>query len=490
MKFKRARLQQILVFTILSLGLIASLVLVSKNQEIRREAAAQGGFTFAVISDTHAGIDPSQFANFHKWANYNHTQAVKQIITINPVFYLHLGDMVEKPTTFAWGEFFNIEKPLINNKPIYPTIGNHERYHEDKSYFNRFRSFSHLKSLLTDSNKPWYSFDYGDAHFISLRIDYDNYNPSGEACKPGSPEYQWLENDLKNTSKPWKIVFFHVTIYSSQSSAETRQVRSYLHPLFKKYGVQLVLSGHNHFYERVVADGITYITAGGGNNVRAIPTPIPQSKKLVERNHVVKITINNDTLKGTAISTQSIGKNWQKPGGQTLDTFSLTTDSQVTPEIPGTTEKGTIQGNIWIDNNSDGQKSSEGVYSCSETQTKPKLSLYKIGNSTTPIKTVESGNGYYKFTELEPAKYHLKITSPTCNQTQYSLTKWRIKMASSDGAKTDVSNYCNSGTCADSTDTWTNTPFWSLKVYANETTYAYFGLKPNTAQSHLPLITL
>ena len=84
MKSKRARLQQILVFTILSLGLIASLLLASKSQDIRKEAAAQSGFTFAVISDTHAGIDPSQFANFHKWANYNHTQAVKQIQTINP----------------------------------------------------------------------------------------------------------------------------------------------------------------------------------------------------------------------------------------------------------------------------------------------------------------------------------------------------------------------------------------------------------------------
>src|SRR4030042_2201828 len=431
MKSKRARLQQILVFTILSLGLIASLLLASKNQDIRKEAAAQSSFTFAVISDTHAGIDPDQFANFHKWANYNHTQAVKQMQTINPVFYLHLGDMVEKPTNFAWGEFFKIESSLINSKPIYPTIGNHERYHENKTYYTRFRQFSHLKSLLTDSNKPWYSFDYGNAHFISLRMDYDNYNLSGEACKPGSTEYQWLENDLKNTTKPWKIVFFHVSIYISQSSAESRQVRSYLHPLFKKYKVQLVLSGHNHFYERVVADGITYIAAGGGRNVRPTPAPIPQSKKLGERNHVVKITIENGSLKGVAISTLSIGKNWQKPGGQTLDTCNLTTSSSETPETPSATDKGIIQGNIWLDTNGDGQVSSESVYSCSETQTKPKLSLYKIGNPTTPIKTIESENGSYKFTDLDPAKYHLKITSPTCGQKQYSLTKWRVKTASS-----------------------------------------------------------
>src|SRR4030043_749063 len=312
MKSKRARLQQILVFTILSLGLIASLLLASKNQDIRKEAAAQSGFTFAVISDTHAGIDPDQFANFHKWANYNHTQAVKKIKEINPAFYLHLGDMVESPTSFAWGEFFKIESSLINSKPIYPAIGNHERYHTDKSYYTRYRQFIQPKNLLSETNKPWYSFDYNNAHFISLRIDYDEYNLSGEACRPGSTQYQWLENDLKNTSKSWKIVFFHVSIYSSLNSPKTREMRNYLHPLFKKYGVKLVLSGHNHFYERVVADGITYITAGGGNNVRGIPAPISQSKKLVQRNHIVKIIIDGNSLKGTAISTQSIGKNWQK----------------------------------------------------------------------------------------------------------------------------------------------------------------------------------
>src|SRR4030042_1890462 len=240
MKSKRARLQQILVFTILSLGLIASLLLASKNQDIRKEAAAQSSFTFAVISDTHAGIDPNQFSNFHKWANYNHTQAVKKIKEINPAFYLHLGDMVESPTSFAWGEFFKIESSLINSKPIYPAIGNHERYHTDKSYYTRFRQFIQPKNLLSETNKPW------------------------------------------------KIVFFHVSIYSSLNSPKTREMRNYLHPLFKKYGVKLVLSGHNHFYERVVADGITYITAGGGKKRRGNPAPIFPNKKLLQKKTIFK----------------------------------------------------------------------------------------------------------------------------------------------------------------------------------------------------------
>jgi len=331
---KRPKLYQVLVFGLLLLGLATSLRLVETSQEIRREAAVTA-FTFTVIGDTHAGIDPDQFKNFHDWANYNHRKAIEKMKSLNPNFYLHLGDLVQEPTNFAWTEFFNIESSLINIKPIYPTIGNHEEYHESKSFYYRLDDFSHLVSTSDPHlvkpmqlNQPWYSFDWGNAHFVSLRLDYDNYNLQGEDCDPGSIQYQWLENDLASTDKPWKIVFFHVQIYStnSQSSAERREMRSYLHPLFKKYNVDLVLGGHDHYYERVEKDGIIYIESGGGDNRREPPPAVSQvpRKSVSIKNHIVKININGDSLTGTAISTPAIGSDWTDPGGQTLDTFNTT----------------------------------------------------------------------------------------------------------------------------------------------------------------------
>ncbi len=282
--------------------------------------------TFAVIGDTHAGIDRDEFPNYRQWADANHAVAVNEIKRLNPDFYIHVGDMVQESTPSNWNSFFSIETPIMTDLPIFPTIGNHERYNVDHSYYYKFRQFDHLDDLLTDENKPWYSFDWGYAHFVSLRLDYDPiHNIYGEACEPGSEQYEWLVNDLSRNTKPWTIVFFHVSFYSSLSELDDRkEIRQVLHPLFKQYGIDLVLSGHDHYYERVEADGIVYVVSGGGNNVWDTPNPIAKSKKLLGRNHIVKITIDENSLSGTAISTRGIGRNWQTPGGEVLDTFSLT----------------------------------------------------------------------------------------------------------------------------------------------------------------------
>lgn len=145
-----------------------------------------------------------------------------------------------------------------------------------------------------------------------------------------------------------------------------------------------------------------------------------------------------------------------------------------------------ITGFIWIDNNGDGryywdiENGKEMVYSCSGTQTKPQLALYKIGTPETPLKTMTLTNGYFTFTNLGSDKYHLKISQlPVCNGTEHQATKWQIKTAPSDGSLVDVSEYDEGpGTKADAIDTWTTTPFWSLKVNSGEITQVYLCIKP------------
>ena len=318
--------------------------------------------TFVAIGDTHAGVDPTRtgsdtIVNQREAANYNHQQAVEKISAIKPDFYLHLGDLVDKPnssyyehpervekSTFPWDEFFQIEAGLIADKnnpvvPIYPTIGNHEYYHEAKSYYGRFSQYTHLTGLL-QKDQPWYSFDRGDAHFVSLWIDYDG-NPGNvgtHGIAGNDAQYQWLENDLKNASKPWKIVFCHVSLNSSRSNAikpEVMKMKNLLHPLFQQYGVDLVIGAHDHFYERVVDEGVTYITSGGGSNAREIIDPAVPGKTqvLISKNHIVKFTVDADTLIGTAIETRAKGCQnydwggscvwWSRAGGGILDSFTL-----------------------------------------------------------------------------------------------------------------------------------------------------------------------
>ena len=78
---------------------------------------------------------------------------------------------------------------------------------------------------------------------------------------PGSEQYEWIENTLKNDTHRWKIVAMHESpyCYAPRHYANYR-VRKYLHPLFAKYGVNVVFAGHIHVYNHPKAkDGVEYI---------------------------------------------------------------------------------------------------------------------------------------------------------------------------------------------------------------------------------------
>ncbi|MEX2273425.1 MAG: metallophosphoesterase [Vicinamibacterales bacterium] len=82
---------------------------------------------------------------------------------------------------------------------------------------------------------------------------------------------QWLEQQLQASSEPWKIAFFHHSLYSSRDRAGSNaRLREALEPLFAKYNVSLVLTGQDHFYERVKPqNGIAYFVVGSGGQLRS-----------------------------------------------------------------------------------------------------------------------------------------------------------------------------------------------------------------------------
>ena len=120
----------------------------------------------------------------------------------------------------------------------------------------------------------WYSFDYNMVHFIMLSSEH-NYSAN-------APGRIWLENDLKNVDRkqtPWLIVNIHRPLYESEDYPGDTKVSQHfvtlLEPLFLKYGVDMVLAGHYHAYERTCAlsdyqcvdegkGGIVHMTIGTG----------------------------------------------------------------------------------------------------------------------------------------------------------------------------------------------------------------------------------
>ena len=170
---------------------------------------------------------------------------------------IHGGDMVtDGRQANQWNDWLNLMKPLMQNTTLFAILGNHER--------NASR-FYEIFSL--PNNERYYSFDYGICHFIMLN-EYEPWNAN-------SPQYKWLENDLKS-SKPFKIVCIHEPIYCSGGHAPRKDIRKVWEPLFIKSNVSLVIQSHNHYYQRTnPINGITYIVTGGAG--APLYSPMPSS---------------------------------------------------------------------------------------------------------------------------------------------------------------------------------------------------------------------
>ena len=263
----------------------------------------QTSFTFAVLADTAAGIDPAKdhMGRYRRSADTGHQAAVGRISAINPDFYLHAGGLTARGAEMsAWDDFFSFEGDLMSRITMFPSLGNYEQNH-----YNYFRLF-HLPN-----NERWYSFDYGNAHFISLQID--GYGD----VRPGSEQYRWLENDLANTDKTWRIAFFHYPPYSYGPAGSKPEARP-VHSLFVQHGVDLVFSGYDRNYQRFPVDGVTYIVTGGGGaalgdltgGAEFAPAYMEQAK------HVMKVTVTGHTLSCVAIRSDAEGSE--------MDPFTLT----------------------------------------------------------------------------------------------------------------------------------------------------------------------
>lgn len=212
---------------------------------IRFKTFPEGGnaqFSFAVLGDSGT-------------ASVYQKQVAEQMAKHHPDFVLHTGDVIyhAKSDTDFDLKFFSIYRLLAEHVPFFPTLGNHDTaFHGGQPY---------LENFYLPQNSPgqgrYYSFTCAQAHFDAL----DSNEPIG----PGSPQYAWFKQDLKNSKEPVKIVYFHHPPYSSGFHGSTLKIRKALAPLFKQFHVVLVFNGHDHDYERTIPmDGTTYIVTGGG----------------------------------------------------------------------------------------------------------------------------------------------------------------------------------------------------------------------------------
>jgi len=157
----------------------------------------------------------------------------------------------ERPQDFK-KKFEDPYKPLLDaGVKFYASLGNHDDPQEQRNY-----------KLFNMDGRRYYSFKPStkqSVRFFALESSY--LNPE---------QIAWFEKELKDSDSDWKIPYFHHPPYSSgERHGSDTQMRQPLEPLFLKYNVSVVLTGHDHFYERTKPQkGIVYFVCGSGGQLR------------------------------------------------------------------------------------------------------------------------------------------------------------------------------------------------------------------------------
>ena len=198
------------------------------------------------------------------------------------------GDYVESgEDDIAWKDWKEANREAFNY-PVYPCIGNHDDEKTECSglyfsgeagelicYFMRYYLTNYYKTFQLPE---WYSVDIDNIHIVSLSSNYEGYDAESRQGDIQEPiQWSWLRGDLAENNKKWTIAVWHEPAYGSHTyfgkgHGSNRFIRKRYLPLLERYGCDLVLCGHNHWYERTVPildgsqddNGIVHVTTGGG----------------------------------------------------------------------------------------------------------------------------------------------------------------------------------------------------------------------------------
>ncbi|MEO7311039.1 MAG: metallophosphoesterase family protein [Chitinophagaceae bacterium] len=165
---------------------------------------------------------------------------------------------------YQTGFFDGYKDNMLRNHPLFPAPGNHD-YRNDQAFASDRTTVDYYKNFTLPKNaecggvasntEAYYSFDWGNVHFLSLdsygKEDANTtrlYDTLGE-------QVTWIKLDLAATTKKWVIAYFHHppftrSSHNSDTEGELIAIRQNFIRILERYGVDLVLCGHSHAYER------------------------------------------------------------------------------------------------------------------------------------------------------------------------------------------------------------------------------------------------
>jgi acid phosphatase type 7 len=213
---------------------------------------------------------------------------------------------------------FAYYRDLLPEMSLMPTLGNHD-YNTPgaQPYLDNF--FLPENAWREADRERYWSMDYGPLHVIGLDSE-ESIDGTGDDSM-----LAWADADLEANTKPWTVALWHRPPWSGGTEGDgSLQVRDLLVPLMQEHGVDLVLMGHEHFYERFAAildgavssheeGGVTYVISGGGGNFLGPVNDHPLDVARAVEHHFVRVAADECALGFEAINDE----------GQTFDAFSL-----------------------------------------------------------------------------------------------------------------------------------------------------------------------
>ena len=246
----------------------------------------EGSLRFAAIGDTGTGSAKQRDVGM----------VMAQYRAVFPFdFVLMMGDNMyggESARDFK-EKFEDPYKELLDAKvKFYASLGNHDQGLQ-VNYVN-----------FNMNGKEYYRFTKDNVAFYALNSNYMD-----------KKQVAWLEKELAQDTSEWKICFLHHAPYSSaKKHGSDSQLREVVEPIFLKYGVNVVLAGHDHVYERVKPQkGIYYFVSGAGGKLRTgdLKSASPLTDKAYDKDmHFMLFEVADDQMYFQTISRT----------GETVDT--------------------------------------------------------------------------------------------------------------------------------------------------------------------------
>lgn len=284
-----------------------------------RTAPAPGGSTVRFLAWGDSGEPTATQSAFAAMVNVQEVDLA-----------LLLGDIIypDGRASYYDPRYFQVFAPLLRHTPAWAAPGNHD-YPALAAYLDAW----YLPTNSLTGSELFYSFDYGDIHFVSL-----DTNVSFSASV-----LDWLVADLDQTSRRWKIVFFHHTVYSCGSAhGSSTYLINLLGPIFEAHGVDLAIYGHDHDYERsfpmrarqvvdaamepdyVDPSGPIYVVGGAAAKPRSVSTSCTHTAYITSTPCVARVEVSGDLLTLEAVGTS----------GQVLDRMTLRKTGEPPPPPP------------------------------------------------------------------------------------------------------------------------------------------------------------